>query len=231
MAQVRPRLLAGCTGRARGRDPDGVGPRVDSDRRGSVPLYDFVIFPGTRSTPPARVRPDRGLSQPGRQPRLPLREQLLLGGAARGAMLRRTRLWRDRASRSRRSSGSSTARTTTAASRGRSSCAPLRPRRGCGPGPGSPTVGLRPETRRLRDRDRHATLVHARHDPPRGHPRPLRPGTDGPDDLLRGGQGAKVFAGGAIDFGGTAMLPVGGACSRTSGLVSPSRDDPRARAC
>ena len=43
----------------------------------------------------ARVRPDPELPRPRRQPRVPLGEQLLLGGPARRAASSRTRLWRD----------------------------------------------------------------------------------------------------------------------------------------
>ena len=109
VAQVRRRLpaLALLDGEDAGHH-HGVRPRGDPDRRrADPPLRLRHLRRPHRVRDAARVRPDRGLSQPRRQPRLPLGEQLLLGGAPAGPRLRRTRLWRRWASRRRRCWGCS----------------------------------------------------------------------------------------------------------------------------
>ncbi len=87
VAQVRRRLhpLAPRDGQA-ARLHHRDRARVDPHRRGADPPLRLRPLPGPhRVRDAARVRPDPELPRPRRQPRLPLGEQLLLGGAAAGA--------------------------------------------------------------------------------------------------------------------------------------------------
>ena len=172
-----------------------------------IRLYDFVIFPGhTEYATRHEFDLITELPRPRRQPRLPLREQLLLGGAARRVASSGERgSGAIRGARNRRCSASSTAPTTTGGSRGRSSFAPPEPRPGSsrdGLGDGSSfgqeLGGYGIEIDQTTPFTPPGTIVLAE------IPDLYGPGLTAQMTYYETPQGAKVFAGGAIDFGGTA---------------------------
>ena len=190
VAQVRRRLppLALLDGQDAGHH-HRVRPRDDPDRGRAAPALRLRdLRRPHRVRDEARVRPDRGLPQPRRQPGLPLREQLLLGGAPARAALSGGR--DSGASMGRPESGllgvqyraNDDGRIQQPVRRplgddGAVALGGNRPRR---------RRHLRRGARRLRDRDRPDDAVHAgRHDRARRHPRRLRPRPDRADDLLR----------------------------------------------
>ena len=209
-------------------DPHRDRPRVDPDRGGADQPLRLRHLPGPhRVRDPARARPDPQLPRPRRQPRLPLREQLLLGGAARGpCAAANAAVARPRPARSRRSSASSTARTTTAGSRSRSSSARPRPRPGSTTAPASPTA-------RSSARSSAATGSRSTQTTPFTPPGTIvlaeipdlyGPGPHGADDLLRDRAGRARCSPAARSTSAARPLsgPCGG-CSRTSGrgLAAP----------
>ena len=193
VAQVRRRLhpLAP-RHRQAARLPDRDRPRVDPDGRGADPPLRLRPLPRPhRVRDAARVRPDPQLPRPRRQPRLPLGEQLLLGGAPAGpdaaadAVVARdgpARVVGARrpVPRQRRRPPPEALRRPLGLDRtvalGRH-----RPRR---------RRHLRPGARRLWDRDRHRDVVHAaRGDRARRDPGRVRARPDRSDDLLRDAAG------------------------------------------
>ena len=95
---VRPALPALAElERPRGRLPRAGRPRVRSERRRAGEGLRPDRLPGPpRVRHRARVRRRRGLPRPGRQPHVPLREQLLLAGLeARATIVSKTKQWRD----------------------------------------------------------------------------------------------------------------------------------------
>ena len=222
-------LHFGSSGRGRRRTSSRSPTSRRSVTGGADPplrLRDLLGPHGVRDK--ARVRRDAGLPRPRRQPGLPLGEQLLLGGAPAGGILPRTRLWRDM--------GRPEAALLGVQYRGNddgrlqspfvvATTAPwLWAGTGLGDGAtfgeGSAATGSRSTWRRRTSR-RPASSSRRR-------PRSLRLGHDGADDLLRDARRREGFAAGAIDLGGTALVPGLSRCSRTSGRGSRRRSSSQA---
>ena len=105
---------------------------------------------------------------------------------------------------SRRSSASSTSTGTATTTR---TCRTWSRRRRLLGLPGDGPSQRRP-LRQVRDRDRRPYVaVAAGHPCARPDPGRVRPGQERRDDLLRDRRGAKVFAAGVINFGGSALWP------------------------
>ena len=174
-------------------------------------LYDLVIFGGhTEYVTPREFDAVERYPRPRRQPHVPLGQQLLLAGTAPGRNPdANTQMARHRPPRSRG------ARRAVPWKRRRADPAAVHRAGGhdgamalCRHG----SVGrrrVRPGARGLRDRDRRNDRGEpARHDRRRGDPRDLRAGFTAQMTYYETVEGAKVFAAGALDFGGTALLPV-----------------------
>ena len=157
--------------------------------------YDLIVFSGHEEyVIGARVRPDPGLPQPGRQPRVPLGERLLLQGHQAGRpddrplALARPRPARGTAHRGRVRRLEPRRIPEPAVHRDRDAAGAVALPRDRAP--------RRHRLRRLRHRGRRARPeLAAEHPCPRAHPQHLRSGRERRDDLLHDSEGRQGLLG------------------------------------